>query len=121
MRSLATLLPLAWPRLLGVAMVLVACVLTSAAPIDLAGPPSSSPETTLSSGLVATAPDVVALPALTSVRGVLQSRVSTVAFAILLALVCWPRPLVLPGRALAEPPRAAPGRRGRALLHAYLN
>jgi hypothetical protein len=119
-RPLARFFPFAWPRLLGVAVLLVACASAGNVPLALGAAPAGAPETTLSALPAATAADVT-LPAVGPLRTVSQPRLLTGASGILLAVACCLGPRMLPGDRTGEPPRPAPGRRGRALLQAYLN
>jgi hypothetical protein len=112
--------PSAWLRLLGVAALLVACASAGNVPLAFGPAPSGAPETTLSALPIPTAVGVT-LPAVSSLRIVSPPRLLSGASNILLSVVCCLGPRMLPGHRTGEPPRPAPGRRGRALLQAYLN
>jgi hypothetical protein len=117
---LTTFRSLRWSRLLGVALLLAASVLMGNAARALPTHPIEDAASTIS--MLPVFSSEVALPTAPALtRGLPQLRATSAAFGVVLATACclWAQTL-LRGRT-SEPPRAAPGRRGRALLHAYLN
>jgi hypothetical protein len=121
--SPARFLPSAWLRLLGVAVLLLACA--SAGKVALASgadfaDQTGAPATTLAALPVPT-PVGVTVAAVSPLRTVSQPRLLSGALSILLSVARCLGPRMLPGYRTDEPPRLAPGRRGRALLQAYLN
>jgi hypothetical protein len=111
---------LRWSRLLCVALVLVASLLMGNAARALPTQPVDAAASTISMLPVAV-PELAlpADPALTA--GLLNIRAISVVFSALLAAACclWVQTLLRGW--ISKPRRAVPGRRGRALLHAYLN
>jgi hypothetical protein len=111
-----------WTRFVCVAALLMACAFTSnsfssIAPHDGA---AGGVETTVSSLSVATASDVT-VPTVHPLRSLFQARASILALGVLLAVAGCLSWRMLSSQPTCVPPRAAPGRRGRAFLHTYLN
>jgi hypothetical protein len=117
---LTTFRSLRWSCLPGVALLLAASVLVGNTARPLRTHAVENPASTISTLSVSASP--VALPAAPALaRGLLPHRASGPAFGAVLAVACclWVQTLLRGWT--SEPPRAASGRRGRALLHAYLN
>jgi hypothetical protein len=107
-------------RRLGLAMLLVICVLAGTAADVVATHPTESSATAVVA-LAGTSLHVVVPVAPALPRSLVQPRLAFVALSVLLGLGCWLCAQALQSAWRRGPPRARPGRRGRTVLDAFLN
>jgi hypothetical protein len=108
-------------RLIGVAVLVAASILVGGAANGLAIGPNE-PGASIAEVSPATPAALVALPgAQGAPRLVPQPRLPSTALLFVLAAVCWLGARSVSRAYWNQPPRFAHGRRGRALLQAYLN
>jgi hypothetical protein len=116
-----TLPPRGWPRLVGLALFLVVWVLMSNVSAAVAKDRVDATPTTIA-GLALSEVANGPLPtAIVPFHSLLQPKLGLVVFGAVTAYGWQLGARTLPTSRSRQPLRAAPGRRGRSQLHAYLN